>query len=209
MAQEDWEQTRLARDFYARGVLTVARECIGKVLIHVSPEGLVAGRIVEAEAYRGPEDLAAHSARGRRTARNEPMWGPPGHAYVFFVYGMHWHLNLVTGGEGEPHAVLIRGVEPIEGLEEMARRRGMAADRRELTNGPGKLCVAFGVDRRHDRSDLCAGPLFLADGPPTRATRARRIGIDYAGAWALKRWRFLEPGNPYVSRPAEATLRRR
>lgn len=204
-----WEPLRLAREFYARPVLEVARECIGKVLVRRSPEGLVAGRVVEAEAYRGPEDLAAHSAGGRRTPRNEPMWGPPGHAYVFFVYGMHFHLNLVTGGVGQPHAVLLRAVEPLEGIELMAARRKLDPKRKELTNGPGKLCVAFGIDRRHDRADLCQGDLFLADAPRTRTTRARRIGIDYAGIWAEKRWRFLEPGNRYVSRPAEATLDRR
>jgi DNA-3-methyladenine glycosylase len=208
-AAREWERRRLSRDFYAQAVLRVARDCIGKVLVHEGSEGLVAGRIVETEAYRGPEDLAAHSAGGRRTPRNEAMWGPPGHAYVFFVYGMHWHLNLVTEAAGVPHAVLIRAVEPLVGLELMAARRALRPERRELTNGPGKLCVAFGIDRRHDRTDLCEGPLFLADAPRAKAIRARRIGVDYAGAWAEKPWRFLEPGNPYVSRPAEARLGRR
>jgi DNA-3-methyladenine glycosylase len=137
------------------------------------------------------------------------MWGPPGHAYVFFVYGMHWHFNLVTGAEGQPHAVLIRAVEPIVGAQLMAARRGMEATRAELTNGPGKLCVALAIDKRQYGLDLCRGPLFLADAPRARAVRARRVGIDYAGIWAEKPWRFLEPGNPYVSRPPGARLRRR
>jgi DNA-3-methyladenine glycosylase len=205
----EWEGRRLSRDFYRRSVLTVARECIGKVLVHRTAEGVVAGRIVEAEAYRGPADRAAHSYGGRRTARNEAMWGEAGRAYVFFVYGMHWHVNLVTGDVGEPHAVLIRAVEPVLGVELMAARRHMGVERRELTNGPGKLCVAFGIAREQYGSDLVGGPLFLADAPRARAIRARRVGIDYAESWADKPWRFLEPGNRYVSRPPEARLPRR
>src|SRR6187401_3869867 len=137
----------LPRSFYARPVLSVARDCIGKHLIHATPAGRLVGRIVEAEAYRGPEDRAAHSFGGRRTARTEVMFGPPGHAYVFLVYGLHFHLNLVTTAVGMPHAVLLRAVEPIAGAELMERRRGMPAARRELTNGPGKLCQAFGIQR--------------------------------------------------------------
>ncbi|MBK8994171.1 MAG: DNA-3-methyladenine glycosylase [Myxococcales bacterium] len=206
--REGSERRRLTREFYARPVLRVARDCVGKLLVHDLGGRALVGRIVEAEAYRGPEDLAAHSARGRRTPRNEAMWGEAGHAYVFFVYGQHWHLNLVTGAPGEPHAVLIRAVEPVEGTELMARRRGMSADRRELTNGPGKLCVAFGIDRRYDRFDLAGGgALYLADAPKTRVVRARRVGIDYAGAWAERPWRFCEAGNRYVSRAPEGRLR--
>lgn len=202
------ESPRLAREFYARPVLEVARDTVGKLLVLERGAQRLVGRIVETEAYRGPEDRAAHSAGGRRTPRNEAMWGEAGHAYVFFVYGKHWHLNLVTGAEGEPHAVLIRAVEPVAGLGLMARRRQMGQDRRELTNGPGKLCVAFGIDRRYDGFDLAAGgELYLADGPVTRVVRARRIGVDYAGAWAKRAWRFLEPGNPYVSKPPEGRLR--
>jgi DNA-3-methyladenine glycosylase len=190
----------LPRSFYARPVLVVARDVIGKILVHDTDEGRVAGRIVEAEAYRGPEDRAAHSYGGRRTARTEAMYGPPGHAYVFFVYGMHHHVNLVTTKEGLPHAVLLRAVEPIEGIELMAKRRGRKATDRELTNGPGKLCVAFGIDRRAYGADLCRKPLFLADGPRGRVARSPRVGIDYAGAWVTRPWRFYEQGNPWVSR---------
>jgi DNA-3-methyladenine glycosylase len=190
----------LPRSFYARPVLVVARDVIGKILVHETHEGRVTGRIVEAEAYRGPEDRAAHSYGGRRTARTEAMYGPPGHAYVFFVYGMHHHVNLVTTKEGAPHAVLLRAVEPLEGVELMAARRGRKPTDRELTNGPGKLCVAFGIDRRAYGADLCKRPLFLADGPRGRVVRSPRIGIDYAGEWVARPWRFYEQGNPWVSR---------
>src|ERR1700735_4157174 len=113
---------KLTRDFYARPVLLVARECIGKVLVHRTTEGVAAGRIVEVEAYRGPLDLAAHSARGL-TKRTAAMFGPPGHAYVYLLYGINWAINLVTTADGEPHAVLIRAIEPLRGIALMARRR--------------------------------------------------------------------------------------
>src|SRR5688572_13655277 len=189
----------LPRAFYARPVLSVARDCIGKYLIHDGPEGRVVGRIVETEAYRGPEDRAAHSFGGRRTARTEVMFGPPGHAYVFFVYGMHWNFNVVTTAEGAPHAVLIRAVEPVDGLELMASRRGLAPTRRELTNGPGKLCQAFGIERAAYGADLTSPPLFWSDGPRCAVARCPRVGIDYAGAWAARPWRFYDPTSPYVS----------
>src|SRR6266849_1634701 len=136
------QSIKLSREFYARPVLVVARECIGKVLVHRTAEGEAAGRIVETEAYRGPHDLAAHSARGL-TRRTAAMYGPPGYAYVYLLYGISWALNLVTTSEGEPHAVLIRALEPVRGLELMARRRGKSPDSRELTNGPGKLTQAL------------------------------------------------------------------
>jgi DNA-3-methyladenine glycosylase len=191
---------RLRLSFFERPVLAVARDSIGKTLVHRTKDGEVRGRIVEAEAYRGPEDRAAHSAGGRRTARTEVMFGRAGHAYVFFVYGMHWNFNVVAGKEGEPHAVLIRAVEPVSGLALMAARRGMPESRVELTNGPGKLCQAFGIDRSHYGVDLCtSASLFLEDAAPSKAARSPRIGVDYAGSWADKPWRFYEPGNRYVS----------
>jgi DNA-3-methyladenine glycosylase len=190
----------LPRTFYARPVLSVARDCIGKYLIHDRSEGRVVGRIVETEAYRGPEDRAAHSFGGRRTARTEVMFGPPGHAYVFFVYGMHWHLNLVTTAVDEPHAVLIRAVEPLIGLDLMAARRGLPSTSPELTNGPGKLCRAFAIDRNAYGADLTQAPLFLSDGPRSAVARSPRIGVDYAGAWAVRPWRFYDPKSRHVSR---------
>jgi DNA-3-methyladenine glycosylase len=190
----------LPRSFYARPVLVVARETVGKILVHDTPEGRVAGRIVETEAYRGPEDRAAHSYGGRRTARTEAMYGPPGYAYVFFVYGMHWHVNLVTTATDVPHAVLLRAVEPLEGAPLMAARRGLAPTDPALTNGPGKLCQAFAIDRAHYAADLCKGPLFLCEGSRPRIARSPRVGVDYAGAWAEKPWRFYERDNRWVSR---------
>lgn len=183
-------------------MLAVARDVIGKVLVHRTRQGVVAGRIVEAEAYRGPEDRAAHSFGGRRTARTEAMFGPPGFAYVFFVYGMHWHLNLVTTGEGAPHAVLLRAVEPLVGTQLMAKRRGLPETDVNLCNGPGKLCQAFQIERRHYGVDLTRGALFLSasSAPRGKLGRSPRIGVDYAEAWAEKPWRFFELGNRWVSR---------
>lgn len=197
----------LPRAFYARPVLTVARDVIGKVLVHVTAQGVLAGRIVEAEAYRGPEDRAAHSWGGRRTARTEVMFGPPGFAYVFFVYGMHWHVNLVTTKAGAPHAVLLRAVEPLLGANVMAKRRGLDESDVNLTNGPGKLCQAFGIDKRHYNVDLSVGKLlFLSESatPRGKLVRSPRIGVDYAGSWADKPWRFSEQGNRWVSRARSA-----
>jgi DNA-3-methyladenine glycosylase len=190
----------LPRSFYARPVLTVARDAIGKILVHETNEGRIAGRIVEAEAYRGPEDRAAHSFGGRRTKRTEVMFGAPGHAYVFFVYGMHWHVNLVTTRVGAPEAVLIRAVEPLEGIPLMVARRGVADTTPNLTNGPGKVCQAFGIDARCYGVDLCRGPLVLIDGPRGKIGRSARIGVAYAGDWAARPFRFFERGNRYVSR---------
>jgi DNA-3-methyladenine glycosylase len=190
---------RLDRGFYERPVLRVARDCLGKVLVHADAEGMVAARIVEAEAYRGPEDEAAHSRGGRRTKRTEAMFGAAGHAYVFLIYGLHHNFNLVTGRDGEPHAVLIRAVEPLVGVELMSKRRSMPPDSVALTNGPGKLTRALGIDLRHYGKDLCSAELFLADGPRVRAARSPRIGVDYAGEWALRPWRFYVLESRYVS----------
>jgi DNA-3-methyladenine glycosylase len=177
-------------------------------LVHVTPEGRLCGRIVEAEAYRGPEDRAAHSFGGRRTRRTEVMFGPPGHAYVFLVYGLHWHFNLVTTARDLPHAVLIRAVEPVEGIDRMALRRGLGPSDPNLTNGPGKLCQAFGIDKHAYGVDLTSGPLFLSDGARSRVARSPRIGIDYAEVWADRPWRFYDPDSAYVSRRAAPGARR-
>jgi DNA-3-methyladenine glycosylase len=191
---------KLPRDFYARPVVTVARECIGKILVHSARDGETAGRIVEAEAYRGPLDLAAHSSRGL-TKRTAAMFGPPGHAYIYLLYGISWALNLVVAREQEPHAVLIRALEPVRGLALMARRRGLPLDSRNLTNGPGKLTMAMGITGALYSEDLCGPRLFLeeADTRKIKVGRSVRINVDYAGDWALKRWRFYERGNRFVS----------
>jgi DNA-3-methyladenine glycosylase len=183
---------------------------IGKVLVHVTPAGVLAGRVVEAEAYRGPEDRAAHSWAGRRTPRTEVMFGPPGFAYVFFVYGMHWHLNLVTTAEGAPHAVLVRAIEPVAGQALMVARRGFGVDDVRLTNGPGKLCQALGIDRSHYGVDLIGGSLFLTESETPRGVlqRSPRVGVDYAGTWAAKPWRYFESGNRWVSKVPAPRSRR-
>jgi len=194
------ESRRLTREFYARPVLIVARECIGKVLVHRTADGIAAGRIVEAEAYRGPFDLAAHSARGL-TKRTAAMYGPPGYAYVYLLYGISWAMNLVTTADGEPHAVLIRAIEPLRGLDLMARRRRKPRDSRELTNGPGKLTNALAITGADYGRDLCGGRLYLehCELAVGRIGRSPRINVGYAGHWASKRWRFYERGNRYVS----------
>lgn len=189
---------RLPRDFYARGTLAVARELIGLHLVRVFRGRRLVGRIVETEAYKGPRDLAAHSARGR-TARTETMFGPPGHAYVYFIYGFWNCLNVVTGSEGTPHAVLLRALEPIEGIT-------------DKTWGPGLLCRAMHIDRRLNGADLCAGPLWIEEPPSSswrrpRIARATRIGVDYAGDWAQKPWRFLDRDSPCVSTALARTRR--
>jgi DNA-3-methyladenine glycosylase len=193
---------KLPRGFYARPVLVVARECLGKLLVCRTPEGEAAGRIVETEAYRGPLDLAAHSARGLRTKRTAVMFGPAGYAYVYLIYGTSWAMNVIAATEGEPHGVLIRALEPVRGLELMAHRRGgNSVGARELTNGPGKLTQALGITGEDYGRDLCGERLFLqeADRPVGRVGRSSRINVDYAGAWAARRWRFYERGNRYVS----------
>lgn len=190
---------KITREFYARGTLTVARELIGTHLVHADGGTLRVGRIVETEAYQGPKDLAAHSSRGR-TPRTEVMFGPPGHAYVYFIYGFWYCLNLVTAAEGVPHAVLLRALEPVSGIEDRSW-------------GPGLLCRAMHIDKRLNGADLCGDVLWLerppaADRKPPRIARSERIGVDYAGDWARRPWRFYDKDSPYVS-TASARLRAR
>jgi DNA-3-methyladenine glycosylase len=189
----------LPRAFYDREVLDVACELIGTVLVHRSPEGTTAGRIVECEAYRGPEDLAAHSAGGRRTRRTEAMYGPPGHTYMFLLYGVNWAFNVVVAAEGLPHAILVRAIEPVHGLDLMSKRRGVEQHRPVLTNGPGKLTSAMGLDASHYGEDLCGSRLFITAGAFRTVCTSARINVDYAGEHALRPWRYYEKGNRYVS----------
>jgi DNA-3-methyladenine glycosylase len=179
---------KLPRDFYARSTLTVARDLIGLHLVHRRGRVRQTVRIVETEAYQGPRDLAAHSARGR-TARTEVMFGQPGHAYVYLIYGFWDCLNIVTRAAGTPHAVLIRGAEPIEGVD-------------DKTWGPGLLCRALNITRAENGQDLCGDTLWIerpAAFVAPSIQRATRIGVDYAGDWALKPWRFYDRQSPYVS----------
>jgi len=195
---------KLPRDFYTRSnVVTVARDLLGKLLVVPADDGQrVSGTIVEVEAYRGPQDRAAHSFGGRRTKRTEPMYGIGGTAYVFFVYGMYYQFNVVTNVAEHPHAVLIRAVEPVEGIDLMRERRHGQLDH-NLTNGPGKLCIALGIDRKLDASDLLGDRVWLEDRenlPRSRIATGPRIGIDYAEEWKDKPWRFWINGNVFVSK---------
>jgi len=193
----------LGRSFYLQPTLRVARALLGKVLVHDTREGRAAGRIVEVEAYRGPRDRAAHTAGGRRTPRNETMWGPAGHAYVYFIYGMHYCVNVTTQPPGVPEAVLLRALEPLEGIDLMRARRGLPEGPVwKLCRGPGALCRAIGLTRAQDGADLVHSRLRIVDAartPTSRIARTARIGVAYAGTDALRPWRFLVRGSVAVS----------
>lgn len=181
--------TPFARDFYERGAEDVAIDLLGSLLVRKVGRSLRVGRVVETEAYLGPHDLAAHSSRGR-TARTEVMFGPPGHAYVYLIYGIHHCLNAVTGPAGHASAVLIRALEPVRGID-------------GSTKGPGLLCRALGIDRTLNGCDLLGHGLFFAPPETTQhfnVLARPRVGVDYAGEWALKPLRFLIEGNAFVSR---------
>ena len=179
----------LPRSFYDRETERVARELLGAVLEHRVGRGVIRGRIVETEAYLGEHDAACHAAAGR-TARTEPLYGRPGTAYVYFVYGKHWCVNAVTRAVGLPSAVLIRAVEPLDGIAIMRRRRPAARGLRGLCDGPAKLCQAFGIDGQKNGADLSRGPLRIlaGDAVPNAAVQCTaRIGITKARDWPL-RW---------------------
>ena len=192
----------LPRAYYARATLTVARELLGCVLARRLPEGsILRGRIVETEAYVGEEDKACH-ARAGRTARTDPLYGPPGLAYVYLTYGMHYLLNAVTEPEGMPAAVLLRAVEPLEGIEAMRRARGIDA-LRLLTAGPARLTEAFGLDLRHNRADLQGPELWIEPGEPVpdaQVATSPRVGCQTAAPpWDLMPWRFYVAESPFVT----------
>ncbi len=186
----------LSRRFFARQTLQVARDLLGHLLVHDTPQGRVVGRIVEVEAYRGPTDPASHAFR--RTPRSQIMWGRPGTAYVYFTYGNHYCMNVVTEPEGRAGAILLRAVEPVGGTEIMRQNRGVHDDRL-LASGPGRLTRAFGVDRAHNGADLGHPPLYLARGRTARVPvrTGPRIGIRVAVA---RPWRFYIPDHPCLSR---------
>ncbi|MGQ9522648.1 MAG: DNA-3-methyladenine glycosylase [Anaerolineae bacterium] len=195
--------SRLPRDFFARDTLQVARNLLGQVLVRVLDGQRLSGRIVEVEAYIGEDDLASH-ARFGRTERNAAMYGPPGCAYVYQIYGLHHCLNIVTEREGFPAAVLIRALEPLEGLETMRARRGGVPDHL-LTSGPARLCQALAIDRALDQADLCTSDamLFVEDGAPIpddAVMAGPRIGVRGDRQARTVPWRFYVAGNPYVSR---------
>jgi DNA-3-methyladenine glycosylase len=179
----------LPRSFYDRDTVLVAHDLLGKMLVHRVNGCARIGRIVEVEAYLGPQDLAAHSSKGR-TPRTEVMFGPPGYAYVYLIYGMHHCMNVVTDAADTGSAVLLRALEPMANLPVPA-------------NGPGRLCKAMEINKTHYGHDLCSNDLFIAapvaDLPFTTVTRPR-VGVDYAGEWAARPLRFYIEGNPHVSK---------
>ena len=181
---------RLPREFFDRDTRVVARDLVGRVLVHQDGRTRRAARIVETEAYHGPSDRASH-ARFGPTPRAAVMFGPPGHAYVYRVYGLHHCMNVVTGPHGFPSAVLLRAAEPLEGCL-------------HSTRGPGNLCRALRIDsRRHSGLDLEAGTIWIeeGEGPAGRIVRTPRVGVAYAGSWAHRPWRFVLAGSPWASSP--------
>lgn len=181
---------KLPRSFYDRETVQVAHELLGKHLVHVAGGVERVGRIVEVEAYLGPHDRAAHSARGL-TPRTRIMFGPPGHAYVYLIYGVHWCMNVVTQAEGMASAVLLRALEPVANLE-------------GRTQGPALLCKAMGIDGHVNGLDLVGRQVFIRDAGdphPIRIVKRPRIGVDYAGHWARRLLRFYIRGNPFISKP--------
>jgi DNA-3-methyladenine glycosylase len=205
----------LPLSFYRRPAETVARELLGRYLVHGVDGARLVLRLVETEAYLGAPDRASHAWGGRRTARNESLYLPAGHAYVYFIYGMHFCLNAVTGEAGAGgSAVLLRAGEPVAGGERMRELRGLPREPRagDLAGGPGKLCQALGIDRRLDGARLDRGPLLLSAGepvPPESIAAGPRIGVAYAGEAAAWQLRFALRDNPHVSRPRPASGRAR
>ncbi|KWX00810.1 DNA-3-methyladenine glycosylase II [Carbonactinospora thermoautotrophica] len=204
----------LPREFFDRPAPEVAPDLLGRVLAHATPEGLVAVRLTEVEAYAGERDPGSHAYRGM-TARNAVMYGPPGHVYVYFTYGMHWCMNLVCEAPGTAAAVLVRAGEVVFGLDLARARRPAARTDRDLARGPARLCQVLGIDRSLNGADACdAGPLYVLDGPagsrpsPDRVARGPRVGV--VGAPDLP-WRFWISGEPTVSdyRPAKPRAKAR
>lgn len=200
---------KLNRDFYSRDTLTVAKELLGTILVHNIDGQMLTGKIVETEAYLGVTDKAAHAYGGRRTKRVETMYGPPGTAYVYLIYGMYYCFNIITVKEGVPEGVLIRGIEPLEGIDQMSINRfGKPYEaltkyqKNNLTNGPGKLSMAFNIDRTLDKEDLCKDRLYLRPRQDENFNiiETTRIGIDYAEEAKHFPYRFYIEGNPYVSK---------
>lgn len=195
---------KLAREFYTRDdTIQVTRDLLGATLVVPTETGArVSAMIVETEAYLGAEDKAAHSYGNRRTKRTETMFATGGTAYIFFIYGMYFQFNVVVGKVGVPHAVLIRAVEPLENIEIMRERRGTMKDA-NLTSGPGKLCIALGIDKTFNNENLLGEKVWLEEGRKIsdgEIASGKRVGIDYAEEYAEKPWRFWLKENLFVSR---------
>lgn len=199
-----YNSTKLSRNFYTRGLLHVAKNLLGKILVKKCGSKILSGKIVEVEAYHGDYDEASHAFRGK-TKRNEVMFEEGGHLYVYFTYGAHFCANVVAGKKGKGIAILIRAVEPIEGLDVMIKNRfGKKLIRNKetynLTNGPGKLCQAFGINRNHNGTDLTRNEIYILDQPKIKSKEigvSSRIGITRS---VDLQWRFFIIDNPYVSR---------
>lgn len=202
---------KLPREFYTRDdTLQIARDLLGKILVVPSETGKrVSGVIVETEAYMGAIDKAAHSYGNRRTTRTETMFASGGTVYIFFIYGMYFQFNVVAGAVDTPHAILIRAVEPFENIEIMRERRRLKSKNpaikmadKNLTNGPGKLCIALGIDKTFNNENLLGDKVWIETGENSAAeiVCGKRIGIDYAEEFAEKPWRFWIKDNPFVSR---------
>ncbi len=204
---------KLPREFYLPDdTLQIAQDLLGKILVVPGEAGeRVSGMIVETEAYLGAIDKAAHSYGNRRTKRTETMFAVGGTVYTFFIYGMYFQFNVVVGKAGVPHAVLIRAVEPLENIEIMRERRGAKKDKtsiskmsdKNLTSGPGKLCIALGIDKTFNNEDLLGDKVWLEEGKKFSADKiscGKRIGIDYAEEFTEKPWRFWVKNNLYVSK---------
>lgn len=203
--------TSLPRSFFSRHTLLVARDLLGKRLVRVQDDMRISGLITETEAYRGEEDLACH-ARAGLTRRTQVMYGPAGHAYVYFTYGMHWLLNFITEEQGFPAAVLLRAIFPVEGSQVIASRRaGIAAAR--WTDGPAKVCQALGIDGAMNGLDLCApgGQLFIEDESPipdSRVTITPRVGLNQVPEpWKSIPWRYLVEGKYMTLREEQVGIR--
>ncbi len=195
---------KISREFYTRNdTLQIARDLLGKILVVPAENGeRVSAMIVETEAYLGAIDKAAHSYNNRRTKRTETMFAVGGTVYVFFIYGMYFQFNVVVGEIDTPHAILIRAVEPVENIEIVRERRGKMPDK-NLTSGPGKLCIALGIDKTFNNEDLLGNRVWLEEGKifsNTEIESGKRIGIDYAEEFAEKPWRFWVKENRFVSR---------
>jgi DNA-3-methyladenine glycosylase len=189
----------LPASFFDRETEIVSRELLGAVLSCRTAEGVAAGRIVETEAYLGEHDPACHAAGPGLTERTRPLYGAPGIAYVYFIYGVHWCFNAVTREHGQPSAILVRALEPLEGVPLMRARRAAAKTDRDLTNGPGKLCAALGIGPQHNGVPLQSPPLMITRGityPDDAIVTAPRIGVTKAADWPL-RWYVAD--SPYVS----------
>lgn len=195
---------KLANEFYQRNdVLEISRELMGKMVVTRWNGKLTSGRIVECEAYAGPKDKASHAFGGRRTNRTEIMYAPGGVAYVYLCYGIHQMLNVVTNVKDVPQAILIRALEPVEGIKEMMRRTSKPVADNTLTRGPGNVCKALGIFTHHTGLSLRSKELYIVDDgfayADSEVHRSPRIGVDYAGKDALLPYRFYVKGNPYIS----------